>query len=95
MSPILKRDNMGYDIAPAAIVVLCMCGAGVLLVMCYAASRLFMSVDSNGLKPLTVDQHEYMATVRARNLDILASEARMSRRLVVGDGSGLAKVVWG
>jgi hypothetical protein len=79
MSPIMKRDNMGYAIPPMAIVVLCLFGAGVLVVMGYAASRMFMTEDdSNAIKPLTVDQHEYMATVRARNLDVLQHEAHRS-----------------
>ena len=80
MSSILKRegDSGEYAIPKMAIVVLCMLGSGVLLVMGYAASRLFMSDDTDGIKPLPVDQHEYMATVRARNLDILEAEARRS-----------------
>jgi hypothetical protein len=79
MSPISKRDNSGFDIPPLAIVFLAMIGSGVLVVMGYAASRMFMSADdSESIKPLTVHQHEYMATVRARNLDMLESEAHRS-----------------
>ena len=76
-STIMKRDDE-YAIPKMAIVILCMLGSGFLIAMMYAASRLFMVDSTDGIKPISMEQHEYLATVRARNLDTLQSEAHMS-----------------
>jgi hypothetical protein len=78
MASLMKRQDDEYAIPKMAIVILCMLGAVVALVMAFAASRLFMSESTDGIRPYPVEQHEYMAEVRTRNLDILEGEARRS-----------------
>jgi hypothetical protein len=77
MASLMKRDGE-YAIPKMAIVILCMLGAVVALVMGFAMSRLFMSENTDGIKPLTAEQQEYMTEVRVRNINALEGEARRS-----------------
>jgi hypothetical protein len=77
MSSIVKRESE-YAIPQMAIVILCMLGACVLMVIVYGMARFFTGDNIDGIKPLKAEQHEYMAEVRARNLEILEYEARLS-----------------
>lgn len=84
-----KRDNMGYAIPPMAIVILIMIGAGIVSCCCYAVIRMFSPEDDgNVFKSPSEEQQQYMAEVRARNVDMicggrrsqLASKARLYSR---------------
>ena len=75
-----KRDNMGFLIPPSAIVLLVMLGAGCLVCCGYAVWRLMEgSEGATGFKPRTVEQEQYMADVRTRNMEALAYGVRQSR----------------
>jgi hypothetical protein len=79
MAPLLKRDNMGYDIHPILIVFLIMLGSAVLLVCCYGFHQyLSSSKNEEGIKPATEEQMQYMKEVRARNQDALMYEVQES-----------------
>jgi hypothetical protein len=73
-----KRDNMGYAIPPTVIVLLIMVGAGFLVCMAYAVHSAFgFGQDRNEPKPPTVEQMEYMAEVKIRNLEAMQREGRV------------------
>lgn len=78
MSPV-KRDNMGYAIHPLLIVLLIMLAAALVVCMGFAVNRLFVGEESDGLRPRSVEQEQYMVDVRQRNLAILAQEGRRSQ----------------
>lgn len=75
MALVLKRDD-SFGIPPLAIVILCLIGSSVILVICYGAWKMSHNEVSHSIRSLSAEQHDYMATVRARNLDVLESEAR-------------------
>lgn len=72
-----KRDD---TVPPEAVVILVMLGALAVVFLGYAVHRLWgFREDGNGHKPRSVEQEQYMADVRMRNVDILAREVRGSR----------------
>ncbi|KAF2642071.1 hypothetical protein P280DRAFT_468523 [Massarina eburnea CBS 473.64] len=74
-----KRDNSGFLVAPAVIVLLAMCGAGVLIVVCYGAARFWMSEEEKGIPEPPAEQVDYMRELRARNLDALMADGAHAR----------------
>jgi hypothetical protein len=72
-----KRDNMGFELPPTIIVLLIMIAAGFVVCMGFAVHNAFGFGDnSNQPKPMTVEQMEYMAEVKVRNLEALQREGR-------------------
>lgn len=73
-----KRDNMGYAIPPAAIILLILLGAAFVVAGVAAVGKLVEGPNPNGIKQFTPEQMEYMKEVRDRNIDGLMSEGRRS-----------------
>jgi hypothetical protein len=58
---------------------LIMLGAVCVTCLAYAVHRTWgFGPNSNGIKPITVEQMEYMAEVRVRNMNALAREGRLA-----------------
>jgi hypothetical protein len=85
---LLKRaSDMGYDIPPTVIVLLIMFASLCVVCLGYATHKLLgFSTDGNGFKHITVEQMEYMAEVRVRNMASLQYEGR--KAWAEGDGQG-------
>jgi hypothetical protein len=85
---LLKRaSDMGYDIPPTVIVLLIMFASLCVVCLGYATHKLLgFGTDGNGFKHITVEQMEYMAEVRVRNMASLQYEGRKAR--AEGDGQG-------
>ena len=76
---LLRRDE--YVIPPSIIVLLIIIGAGFLVCCGYAIHSAFgFGKDTDGIKPLSNAQYDYMAEVRARNTDALAYEGAKGQR---------------
>jgi hypothetical protein len=75
---ILKReDNMGFLLPPSIIVLLIMLAAIFVTCMAYAVHKTFgFGTDGDGFRPMSVEQMEYMAEVRIRNMEHLEVEGR-------------------
>jgi hypothetical protein len=72
-----KRDNMGYAIPPAAIILLILVGAGGCVCVGFAIHRLMGAADADhGYRARTAEQEDYMREVRTRNLHGLMVEGR-------------------
>ncbi|KAF2261802.1 hypothetical protein CC78DRAFT_535407 [Lojkania enalia] len=71
-----KRDNMGYAIHPALIVLLIILGAGLVVTAIAGMVRVYFKDDSEGIKPISGEQFDYMKQVRERNLQGLYEEGR-------------------
>ncbi|KAF1963324.1 hypothetical protein CC80DRAFT_486719 [Byssothecium circinans] len=78
MPSLTPRDNMGYAIHPAGIVVLCILGSGVLVFILFGMFRFYGQPNANEgtYRPMTVEQMSYIKDVRDRNLEELAYEGR-------------------
>lgn len=75
-----KRDEE-YLLPKPVIVLLIMLGALLVVCMGFAIHSVFgFAKDGNGLKPMTNEQQEYMAEVRARNMDALAYQGSKGMR---------------
>ncbi|KAF2241221.1 hypothetical protein BU26DRAFT_404012, partial [Trematosphaeria pertusa] len=62
-----KRDNMGFAIPPAAIILLVMLGAAFLVCMGFAVARFLVDDKDDTWTRRPVAQDDYMREVRARN----------------------------
>jgi hypothetical protein len=72
-----KRDNMGFALHPSLIVLLVLLGAGFMVAAGYAINSAFgFREDGNGFKATSPEQMQYMADVRARNMDKMMSEGQ-------------------
>jgi hypothetical protein len=79
MSHLLKRDN-GFEMPTPVIVLLIMVAAGFVVCMGFAVHSAFgFGTDNNKPKPMTVEQMEYMAEVKIRNLEALEREGRHAK----------------
>jgi hypothetical protein len=76
----LQKRGEEYFAPKPVIVLLCILGAMLAWVMGYAIHRTFgFGEDPNQFKHITVEQMEYMAEVRVRNMDMLAYEGQKSQ----------------
>ncbi|KAH9869917.1 hypothetical protein J1614_006838 [Plenodomus biglobosus] len=64
-----KRDNMGFDIAPALIIFLVILGAGALVICGFAVMRFYGGdiEDESNYNARNPEQDAYMREVRERN----------------------------
>jgi hypothetical protein len=78
---LLKRaDDNGFELPTPVIVLLIMIAAGFVVCMGFAIHSAFgFGPDNNKPKPMTVEQMEYMAEVKIRNLEALEREGRHAR----------------
>ena len=81
MAPLMKRDdNNGFLLPESIIVLLIILGAGFFVCCGYAIHSAFgFGTDDNGIKSHSASQYEYMAEVRARNMDALARTGARSQ----------------
>ncbi|KAH7089265.1 hypothetical protein FB567DRAFT_493928 [Paraphoma chrysanthemicola] len=78
-----------FKLPPLVIVLFIMIGALIFVCMGYAIHRTFgFGHDPNGYKHTTVQQMEYMAEVRVRNMDALEREGRWARSEGTGRREG-------
>jgi hypothetical protein len=81
-----KRDNMGFSIAPALIVLIILLASFLLVILGYATHRLLgLGPEHNSYRARTVEQDDYMREVRNRNLRGIMGEGRRSRKEPVYD----------
>lgn len=72
--------DMGYEIPPTIIVLLIILGSLFVVCLGYAIHSTFGFHDEgNGIKPMSVEQMEYMAEVRVRNMRVLDYEGSLAR----------------
>lgn len=66
---LLKRDNMGFEIAPALIIFLVILGAGGLVICGFAVFRFYGGdiEDESSWNSRSPEQDAYMREVRERN----------------------------
>lgn len=68
---------MGFTLPPSIIILLIMLAASFLVCMGFAIHSAFgFGTDPNQPKPMSVEQMEYMAEVKVRNLEALQREGR-------------------
>jgi hypothetical protein len=85
--PIVKRATDEYFAPKPILVLLIIILALFVCAMGYAIHRNFgFGDDSNKYKPMGVEQMEYMAEVRVRNMDSLAWEGAKDREARRGKG---------
>ncbi|KAH8728607.1 hypothetical protein GQ44DRAFT_608512 [Phaeosphaeriaceae sp. PMI808] len=71
---------MGFSLPPTVIILIIMIGACMLTCLGYAVHKIWgFGEDSNGFRPMSVAQMEYMAEVRVHNLQVLENESRLAR----------------
>lgn len=72
-----RDENMGFTLPPSIIILLIMLAASFLVCMGFAIHSAFgFGTDPNQPKPMSVEQMEYMAEVKVRNLEALQREGR-------------------
>jgi len=77
MAMFLKRDDDdGYLIPKTAIVLLVMLGAGFVIAAAYGMHRVmgFGGHDKPQAKSMSIEQQQYMAGVRTRNVNMLREQ---------------------
>jgi hypothetical protein len=80
-SPLTKRSGDDYPIPIGAIIILILLGAGLVVCMGYAIHKTFgFKNNPNYFKPLSLEQQEYMAEVRVRNMNGLMAEGARSHK---------------
>ncbi|KAH3903878.1 hypothetical protein HBI56_237350 [Parastagonospora nodorum] len=72
-----RDENMGFSLPPSIIILFIMLAAGFFVCMGFAIHSAFgFGPDPNQPKPMSVEQMEYMAEVKVRNLEALQREGR-------------------
>ena len=85
--PLIKRATDEYFVPKPALILLIIILALFFWAMGYAIHRTFgFGDDPNVYKPMNVEQVEYMAEVRVRNMDALAREGAQVQEARRGKG---------
>jgi hypothetical protein len=80
MPVLLPRDESGYALPYLVIIIIIIFGSLCVVILGYAIHRTYgLKEDPNEFKHITEAQATYMAEVRIRNMESLASEGRRSQ----------------